>query len=62
MSQHGVIILNYISMVRIKIFFTFKNKLTKMLLSGLVGISVVAAMLPIAVRPNAILKSEFENI
>ena len=36
MLQHGVIILSCISMVRIKIFFSFKNKLPKMLLSGLV--------------------------
>ena len=46
-----------------QILFTFKDKLAKMLLLGLfVGISVVAAVLPIMVRPNVILNSKFVNI
>ena len=46
--------------VSVKGFFVFKDKLTKLFFSGLVyqykcaGISVVAAMLPIMERPNAI--------
>ena len=49
--------------VRVKSFFTFKDKLPKMLLSALVyQCSVVAAMLPIMERPKAILKSKFEDI
>ena len=53
------------SPVRVKRFFTFKNKLPKMLLSGPVckyKCGVVAAVLPIMERPTAILKSEFVNI
>ena len=53
----------FTSPVRVKSFFTFKDKLPKMLLSGLfTSISVVAAMPPIVERSNAILKSEFGNI
>ena len=53
----------FTSPVRVKSFFTFKDKLPKMLLSVLVyWYSVVAPMLPIMERPDAILKSEFENI
>ena len=49
--------------VRVKSFFTFKDKLPKILLSVLAyQYSVVAAMLPIMERPKAILKSKFENI
>ena len=49
--------------IRVKSFFTFKDKLPKMLLSGVfTSVNVVAAMLPIMERPNAILKSEFGNI
>ena len=53
----------FTSPVRVKRFFTFKDKLPKMLLSGLVtSTSTVAAILPIMVRPDAILKSKFVNI
>ena len=53
----------FTSPVRVKSFFTFKDKLPKMLLSGLLtSISVVAAMPSIMEKPNAILKSEFGNI
>ena len=53
----------FTSPFRFKIFFNSTNKLPQMLLSGFfAGISVVAGMLPIMERPNAILKSEFVNI
>ena len=47
----------FTSPVRVKSFFTFKDKLPKILLS-----SVVVAMLPIMERPNSIVKSEFVSI
>ena len=47
----------FTSPVRVKSFFTFKDKLPRILLS-----SVVVAMLPIKERPNSILKSEFVSI
>ena len=53
----------FTSPVRVKGFFIFKDKLPKILFTGLVqSITVVATMLPIMLRPNAILKSEFVNI
>ena len=49
--------------VRGKSFFTFKYKLPKIFLSDLfTSITVVAAMLPIAVRRDRILKSEFVRV
>ena len=51
------------SPVRVKAFFTFKGKLPKMLLSGLVyKYNCGGAMLTIMVRQNTILESEFVNI
>ena len=53
----------FMSPVQVTSFLTFKYKLPKMLLSGLVtSVSVVAAMILIMERPNAILKSEFVSI
>ena len=53
----------FTSPVRVKGFFIFKDKLPKILFTGLVqSITVVATILPIMLRPNAILKSEFVNI
>ena len=53
----------FTSPARVKSFFTFKDKLPKMLFQDLfTSISVVPAMLPSMERPNAILKSEFVNI
>ena len=49
----------FTSPVRVKSFFIFKDKLPKMLLSGLVQ---CGAMLRIMERPSATLKSEFVNI
>ena len=50
----------FTSPVRVKSFFTFKDKLRKVLFSGLVyDLSVMAAMLPNMERPNVILKSEY---
>ena len=55
--------IGFTSPVRVKTFFTLKDKLPKMLFQDLLtSISVVAAMLPLMERPNAILKSEFVNI
>ena len=48
------------SSVRVKRFFTFKDKLPKMLLSGLVYKYKYGGCNAIMVRPN-ILKSEFVN-
>ena len=49
--------------VRGKSFFTFKYKLPKIFLSDLfTSITVVAAMLPITVRRDRILKSEFVRV
>ena len=49
----------FVSPVRVKSFFTFNDKLPK---DFFTSTSVVAAMLTIMVRPNAILKSKFVNI
>ena len=49
----------FVSPVRVKSFFTFKDKLPK---DFFTCISVVAAMLTIMVRPNATLKFKFVNI
>ena len=52
------------SPVRVKTFFTFKDmSYLRCSFQGLfTSISVMAAMLPIMERPNAILKSKFVNI
>ena len=48
---------------RFKSYITFQDKLPKMYFQDLfTSISVVAAMLPLIVRPNVILKSEFVNM
>ena len=51
------------SPVRVKSFLTFKDKLPKMLLSGLAyQYKCGGCILPIMERPKTILKSEFVNI
>ena len=46
-----------------KSFFTFKDELPQMILSGLHKyLSVASVMLPVIVKPNAILKTKFVNI
>ena len=54
----------FTSPLRVKSFFTFKDKLLKIsyFQDLFTSISVVAAMLLIMERPNAILKSEFVSI
>ena len=52
------LIIVFVSAFRVKSFFTFKDKLPKMF----TRIVVVAAMLPIMVIPNRILKSYFVKI
>ena len=53
----------FTSPVRGKSFSAFKDKLPKCYVEDLfTNISMVAAMLPIIERPNAVLKSEFVNI
>ena len=53
----------FTSPVRVKNFSDFKDKLPKCYFEDLfTSISMVAAMLPIMERPNAVLKPEFVNI
>ena len=49
-------------LLKSKTFFTFKDKLPKTFQDLFTSTSEVAAVLPITVRTNAILKSEFVNI
>ena len=48
---------------RVKNFFTFKNKLLKIILAGLVQkYKCACGNIPIMVSPNAIFKSKFVNL